>query len=78
MNCKLEFYNIFSFHFNDGIVSRYSDRLRAGRRRGRSSSPTRVKDFPFLHVVRTSYEAHPACYPVGTGGSFPGGKAAGT
>jgi hypothetical protein len=29
------------------------------------------------HRVQTDYEAHPAAYPVGTDGSFPGGKAAG-
>jgi hypothetical protein len=28
------------------------------------------------HSVQTGSEAHPASYPMGTGGSFPGGKAA--
>jgi hypothetical protein len=32
------------------------------------------QEFSFLHVVQTGSGAH----PVGTGGSFPGGKAAGT
>jgi hypothetical protein len=32
----------------------------------------------FLHIVQTGFGAHPAYYPMGTGGSFPGGKAAGT
>jgi hypothetical protein len=32
--------------------------------------------FP-LHIVQTGSGAHPASYPVDTGGSFPGGKAAG-
>jgi hypothetical protein len=36
-----------------------------------------VSAFSFLHVVQTGSEAHPASYPIGTGGSFPGGKAAG-
>jgi hypothetical protein len=31
-----------------------------------------VQDFSLLHSVQTDSEAHPA-YPVGTGGSFPGG-----
>jgi hypothetical protein len=31
----------------------------------------------FLHVVQTGSRAHPVSYPMGTGGSFPGGKAAG-
>jgi hypothetical protein len=35
-----------------GYRSRYSDWLGAGRLRGRSSSPGRVKNF--LHVVQTS------------------------
>jgi hypothetical protein len=30
-----------------------------------------------LHVVQTGSGAHPASYPVRTGDSFPGGKAAG-
>jgi hypothetical protein len=35
------------------------------------------QEFSLLHVVRTGSGAHPASYPMGTGGSFPGGKAAG-
>jgi hypothetical protein len=30
-----------------------------------------------LEVVHTGSEVHPTSYPIGTGGSFPGGKAAG-
>jgi hypothetical protein len=30
-----------------------------------------------LHSVQTSSGAHPACYPMGIGGDFPGGRAAG-
>jgi hypothetical protein len=30
------------------------------------------KDFSPLHVIQTSSEAHPASYPMGTGGSFLG------
>jgi hypothetical protein len=30
-----------------------------------------------LHLVQTGPGAHPASYPMGAGGSFPGGKAAG-
>jgi hypothetical protein len=53
----------------------YWDSLQAGRPRGRGSSPGRVKNF--LHVVQTGSGADPASYSMGTGGSFPGGKAAG-
>jgi hypothetical protein len=35
------------------------------------------QEFSFLHVVQTGSGAHPASYPMGTGGSFPGGEAAG-
>jgi hypothetical protein len=36
-----------------------------------------VQDFSFLHSVQTGSGTQPASYPMGTGGSFPGGKAAG-
>jgi hypothetical protein len=48
--------------------------LRAGRPRGRSSSPGTVKNI--LHVVQTGSGAHTASYRMGTRGSFPRGKAA--
>jgi hypothetical protein len=50
-----------------------SSRLRAGRLKGRSSSPARVKNF----LVQTGSGVHPIYSPMGTGGSFPGGKVAG-
>jgi hypothetical protein len=37
-----------------------------------------VQDFPILHVVQTGPRAHPTSYSMGTGGSFPAVKAAGT
>jgi hypothetical protein len=37
-------------------------------------SPTGA-DFSSSSCVQTSSGAHPASYPMGTGGSFPGGKA---
>jgi hypothetical protein len=51
--------------------SRYRDWLRAGRPRGRSSSPGSGKNF--LHV-QTGSGAHPASCLVGTGSSSPGLK----
>jgi hypothetical protein len=30
--------------------------------------------FSLFHSVQTGSEAHPASYPMGTGGSFPGSK----
>jgi hypothetical protein len=59
-----------------GWYSRYSDLLRAGRPRGRSSSPDGGQKFSLLHVVQTGFGVHPTSYPMGTGGSFPVGKAA--
>jgi hypothetical protein len=43
---------------------------------GRDSIPVRGKKFSLLLSVQTGSRAHPASYPIGTGGSFPGGKAA--
>jgi hypothetical protein len=40
--------------------------------------PAEVGNFSFHHHVQNGSGAHPASYPVGTKGSFPGGKAAGT
>jgi hypothetical protein len=34
------------------------------------------KEFSLLHVVQTGSGVHPTSYPMGTGGSFSGGKAA--
>jgi len=39
--------------------------------------PTGVGDFSLHRRVQTGSEAHPGSHPMGTSGSFPGGKAAG-
>jgi hypothetical protein len=39
--------------------------------------PAGVGNFSLLHCVQTDSGAHPAFYPMGTGVSFHGGKAAG-
>jgi hypothetical protein len=44
---------------------------------GRGSIPSMARGFSVLHSVQTGFRAHPASYPMGTGGSFPGIKAAG-
>jgi hypothetical protein len=36
-----------------------------------------ASSFSLLHVVQIGSGAHPTSYPMGTGGSFPGSKAAG-
>jgi hypothetical protein len=38
-------------------------------------SPTEAEEFPYNLCVQTGSGAHPASCIVGTGGSFPGGKA---
>jgi hypothetical protein len=37
-------------------------------------SPTGAEDFSSSPCVQTGSGPHPASYPMGTGGSFPGGK----
>jgi hypothetical protein len=37
-------------------------------------SPTGAEDFSSSLCVQTGSGAHPASYPMGTGGPFPGGK----
>jgi len=39
--------------------------------------PARAGNFSLHHHVQNGSRAHPASYPMGTRGSFPGGKAAG-
>jgi hypothetical protein len=51
-----------------GKLSRYSDRLRAGRPWVRLR--TGARDFSLLHNFQTSSGAHPASYPMGSGGAF--------
>jgi hypothetical protein len=41
----------------------------------RGSIPTGAEDFSSSPCVQTDSKAHPASYPTGTGGPFPGGKA---
>jgi hypothetical protein len=41
----------------------------------RRSIPTEAEDFSSSFCVQTGSGAHPASCPMGTGGSFPGGKA---
>jgi hypothetical protein len=38
-------------------------------------SPTEAEDFSSSPCVQTGSEVHPASYPMGTGGPFPGGTA---
>jgi hypothetical protein len=39
--------------------------------------PEGARNFSLHHRVQNGSEAHPASYPMGTRGSFPGGKAGG-
>jgi hypothetical protein len=55
---------------------RAGDLLQAAQSWGRSSSPGGGWEFSLLHVVQTGSKARPTFYPLGTGGSYPGSKAA--
>jgi hypothetical protein len=44
---------------------------------GQGLIPGSGKHLSLLHSVQADYGVHPASYPIGTGGCFPGGKAAG-
>jgi hypothetical protein len=70
---------IFIFRsVNTNIRSRDSDWLRAGRPRGRSSSPCKIKNFLFSTSSRPALEpTQPPIQWVPGGGTLPGGKAAG-
>jgi hypothetical protein len=57
------------------IVQWYSTRLQVGWSGGRV--PAGAGNFSLHHRVQTGSGGHPASYPLGTRGSFPGGKAAG-
>jgi hypothetical protein len=69
------------FHFHPstsprtGITQWYSAGLRTGWSGVRVLERARI--FYHHHRVQTGSEAHPASYPMGTRGSFHGGKAAG-
>jgi hypothetical protein len=43
---------------------------------GMYSNPGKEQDFSFFRNVQTGSGVHQAFYPMGTGGDFPGGKAA--
>jgi hypothetical protein len=47
-------------------------------RGSRARFPAGAVKFSLYHRVKKCSGAHPASYPMGTRGSFPGGKAAGT
>jgi hypothetical protein len=55
-----------------------TENICAGRQRGSELEFRWDQEFSLLHVVQTGSEAHPASYPVDTGGTFRGGKAAGS
>jgi len=59
-----------------GQLSQYSVRLRA-RRRGFNSRQGQRRDLSLRYRVMTGSRTHTASYPMGTGGSYPSGKAEG-
>jgi hypothetical protein len=63
------------YHINIHTAQWYSTGLRAGWSGVRV--PTGDGNLSIHHRVQTGSGAHPASYPMVTGSSFPGGKAAG-
>jgi hypothetical protein len=64
-----------SYRTEARIAQWYSAGLRVGWSGFRV--PARAKNFSFHHRVQTGSGTHPASYPIGNRGSFPGGTAAG-
>jgi hypothetical protein len=62
-------------NYRAGIAQWYRSGSRAGWSRVRV--PGGAGNFPLHHRVQTGSGAHQASYPMGTGDSFPGGKAVG-
>jgi hypothetical protein len=69
----LIFYLFKSHDSSVGIALGYGLDYRDSRVR----FPAGAVNFSLYHRVQNSSEAHPASYPMGAKGSFPGGKAAG-
>jgi hypothetical protein len=61
-------------------VMRYNCTISYGLddRGSRVRFPAGAGNFSLHHGVQNGFGAHPASYPMGTSGSFPGDKAAGT
>jgi hypothetical protein len=72
------------FHINTGPTSNNQDSvvgIATGYGQDNRGVGVRVRygqEFSLLHFVQTDSGALTASYPMCTGGSFPGGKAAGT
>jgi hypothetical protein len=58
-----------------GLLRQYCVWLQTGRPELDARQRQRIFPLSSILFVHTSSEAHPASYPMGTGGSFPGGKA---
>jgi hypothetical protein len=60
--------------YTNGITSSVS--FKSLLTEGSEFESLRGQQFSLIHVVQTGSGAHPTSYPMGTVGSFPGGKAA--
>jgi hypothetical protein len=63
--CCTSHMNVYSFYFYQISVGWSGVQISAG-----------TGNFSLHHRVQNGYGAHPASYPMYTGGSFPGGKSA--
>jgi hypothetical protein len=73
---QLQKFNSYTTYIGARIAQWYSAGLRA--RWSGVRVPAGSGNFSLHSCVQTGFGAHPASYPIGTRGSFPGRKAAGT
>jgi hypothetical protein len=81
--CLVKYRDNFAFTFYIIIIKSRDSSVgialgyRLDGRGSRVRFPARAGNFSLHYRVQTGSGAHPASYPMGTRGSFPGGKAAG-
>jgi hypothetical protein len=66
---KILIWKLYSRDSSVGLATGWTARFRF---------PTGKSDLSLLHSAQTCCVDHPASYPMNTGGSFPGGKGAGS
>jgi hypothetical protein len=70
---KGRIFKICNNSFRAGVAQLYSDELQAG---WLGFNSRQGEDFSLLHSILFGSGEHPASYPMGIKGSFPGGKVA--
>jgi hypothetical protein len=80
MNLHLKYLSIYLTEHKDELFTLYIVICGYGLDDGgsRFRFPARAGNFSLHHSVQNGSGVHPAFYPMGIRGSFPGGKAAGS